>query len=191
MPTQLDIFNRAIEEAGGKPILDVDEDTPNARRCRRAWPMVREEVLQEFAWNSVTTRIVLNPLETAPAFGYSRAYAKPPECLRVVSVNDFELEDERWIVEGDSILTDLGPTISVRYTRDETTDFSKFAGLLGSALALRLALAISARRGLSATDRREIADAYDAILTKAKLGDTREQSTVDLDLPQSIAARHV
>ena len=72
-----------------------------------------------------------------PSHGYGYQFAKPSDCLRVLSVNgEFKEAASPWIVEGGVILSD-DSTLAVRYTA-AVSDVQMFDPLFVEVLALKL-----------------------------------------------------
>jgi hypothetical protein len=86
--------------------------------CIRYYELARDETLRAHPWNEAKKRVILYQYTPSPVFGYDRAYAKPTDCLRVLSVDDSIGSDVSyrragiydWGVEGDYILSDAGAT---------------------------------------------------------------------------------
>lgn len=188
MAALVDIFNQAILIMGGKPILLPLEQSPGAKACDRAWPIVRQEVLSEHAWQAVVARIQLPKSEAAPVHGYAFQFPVPGDNLRILSVNEFLPNDRRWVVESTGILTDMDAPLDVVYIRDEE-DTTRYSALLTSALSHRLALEIIERRTQSNTKREQIEALYSALLRKAKMTDVREQSSAQYFDAEAISIR--
>lgn len=188
MAALVDIFNQALLLMGGKPILLPTEQSPGAKACDRAWPIIRQEVLSEHAWQAVVARIQLPKSQAAPVHGYAFQYPLPADNLRILSVNEFWPDDRRWVVESTGIVTDIDAPLDVVYIRDEE-DTTRYSALLVSALSHRLALEIIERRTQSNTKREQLQNLYSAILRKAKATDVREQSSAQYFDAESISVR--
>lgn len=188
MAALVDIFNRALQEVGNKPILLPDEQSPGAKACNRAWPIVRREVLSEHAWAATVTRIQLPKSADAPVHGYAFQYPLPADNLRILSVNEFWPEDRRWVVESTGIMTDIDAPLDVVYSKEEE-DTNRYAPLLVTALSFRLAVAIVERRTQSNTKKQSLQEQYQVALKKAKATDVREQSSVTYFEAQSVSVR--
>ena len=188
MAALIDIFNQALMLVGNKPILITTEQSPGAKACDRAWPIVRQEVLSEHAWQATVARIQLPKSEADPVHGYAFQYPLPSDNLRILSVNEFWPEDRRWVVESTGIMTDIDAPLDVVYIKD-VEDTTSYSPLLVSALGHRLALEIVERRTQSNTKKQQIEVLYNAILRKAKMADVREQSSAQYVEAQSISVR--
>lgn len=190
MASLINIFNRAQQEVGGQRILTIDENSPGKRACDNAWDMVRQEVLSDHVWNCCVQRAQLGADSEAPAHGYEQRYLLPPNTFRIVTVNEFDSQHNRWVVEAGFILANITAPIDVVFTQDkERNDTTLFPGLLVSALALRLAMAIAERRTQSNSKGVTIETRYLRVLSRAKQADTVEQSSVIPWLSESAAVR--
>lgn len=96
------IANRALQLLGAGSIMNLTDNTPEARECTRAYDYCRRAELRKQVWNFATARVALSPDAAAPAFGYAYQFSLPTDCLRIVLVNDPYLD---WKEEGRKILT--------------------------------------------------------------------------------------
>lgn len=111
------IYNKACDKVGE---YYVSDDTSTSSKqyvlCERNYDDARDEVLVEHPWNEAKKRVCIAQESDHPIFGYERKFAKPSDCLRVLSVNDSSGADVSlnyagiypWEVEGGYILTDAG-----------------------------------------------------------------------------------
>lgn len=110
----------------------------------------RREVLRRYPWNFAETWALANKT-TAPAFGYSDAYALPDDCVRILCVGDPVTADSRnrnyrILNQGKPdyrkiIAIDNGgaSTIQLAYTAD-ITNFNQWDPLAVKVLAIWLAM---------------------------------------------------
>lgn len=153
--SQTDICNSALQRVGAARIMDISDNSREARACAIAYDSNRRSELSKYRWKFAITRAVLAPDATGPAFEYQYAYSLPADCLRILLPTDPYLD---WSVEGRKILTNtlqspyLGagasgsvapgsPALYLRYIADITdaTMFdAAFYDMLGIALAIDL-----------------------------------------------------
>lgn len=89
MATETELVNAALRKGGGaKRILDLTDSVGSAGIASDVLTSERDNLLRSGVWNFAVTRTKLAQLATLPAFGWSFAYALPPDCERVVSVHD-------------------------------------------------------------------------------------------------------
>jgi len=112
------IYNKALGLIGEYKITEGDITSKQAVLCIRYYTDARDETLSAHPWNFAKERVILYEYTDRPIFGYDRKYAKPSDCLRVLSVDDSLGSDvsrkqagiPAWEVEGDYILSDAGAT---------------------------------------------------------------------------------
>lgn len=153
MADKLGLYNGALRECGQRKLASLTEDTPPRYYLDDVWDGGGvDHCLQQGLWN-FAIRTVRFDYEAAiePEFGYSHAFAKPADFLRLVQISsngEFnpplnQYEDERgyWWANYDQLF--------VRYVSNDeiyggdlalwTPAFSKFAELyFASEIALRL-----------------------------------------------------
>lgn len=87
MPTETELVNSALRKIGGGRILDIDEEVASAGIARDVFDQERDDLLRIHTWNFAITRAKLARLATVPTFDFGYAYAKPADCMRIVSVH--------------------------------------------------------------------------------------------------------
>lgn len=128
------IFNLALDYIGEEALTDAAQASPLAERVRRAWPMVRDEVLRSHVWKCACARTALIRTGSVPTFGFAYSYALPPDFLRLVSTCP---EGARCRVEGPHLLADE-PQMSIAYVR-RLEDPASYDPALVQCMALKLA----------------------------------------------------
>ena len=84
----VDIANSALIRMGASIISDLGDNTTEANACRvRIFPC-RDFVLRMHPWNCATTRVILAPDLSPPAFGYAYQFTLPSDCLKALDVSD-------------------------------------------------------------------------------------------------------
>lgn len=82
---QVQILNLALGRIGAKQFIsDINESTVNGQRCLAVWDPIFQEVLSERDWRFAKIRLALQLSALTPLYGYSYAYAMPPDFLRFV-----------------------------------------------------------------------------------------------------------
>lgn len=82
-----------------------------------------------------TAKKALTPLK--PDSDYTAHYSLPTDCLRLLEFVDEPFEE--WTVEGEEVLCAIGPTVPVRYIRNDVLDPDEWDPNLVAALEARLA----------------------------------------------------
>lgn len=112
------MYNLALGLIGEYKITAGDTTSKQAVLCIRFYDDARDEALAAHPWNEAKKKVILYQHTDNPIFGYDRKYAKPSDCLRVLSVDDSLGSDvsrkqqgiEAWEVIGDYIEADAGAT---------------------------------------------------------------------------------
>ena len=136
-----------------------------------------------------TARKALTPLK--PDFGYDYRYDLPSDCLRVLSIEEDNVVDQKakWERAGDAFLTDIGITVRIRYLR-LLKDPARYKGLLigafASWLAYRIAWRVTQNRGKEEAQR----DRAEDQMRMAHASDGREQGPSDLVESDWVTARY-
>ncbi|HBA72206.1 MAG TPA: hypothetical protein DCZ63_08480 [Geobacter sp.] len=185
MFTKLEIVNNAFVELGTAPIDDLDEGTDQARAARAVWKLSLTATLRAHPWNFAVKRVKLSPTTTAPAFGFTYAYNKPADCLRVLSVNvrDYHLEGKQ-IVCNDA-------SLQLRYialVEDPTFFDACFAQTLAANIASKLAYPLTQ----STSQQQAMWQMFVDFLRQAKSIDAQEEPTEDFfEEGSMVSARYV
>lgn len=102
MATDVEICSAALILLGEAPIASLSETSKRATQAANLWPTARRDLLRLHNWNCALTRVVLSPLSTAPAFGYTYQFTKPGDWLRLVQVGEYGETD--YVFENNRIL---------------------------------------------------------------------------------------
>ena len=112
------MYNLALGLIGEYKISEDDTTSKQAILCIRFYADARDETLAAHPWNEAKKKVILYEYTDHPIFGYDRKYAKPDDCLRVLSCDDSLGSDvsrkqagiPAWEVIGDYIEADAGAT---------------------------------------------------------------------------------
>jgi hypothetical protein len=142
--TETVLANIALGHLGESKIVDIDERTPQAERCRLQWPLVRDALLRMRDWSFARRQATLTALPDAPPFGFAVAYQLPQDyiCLRKLNCREANAGGSRLDVIGQELHCN-DSTAQILYTaRIETVTLwdSSFC----TAFSLLLAAAIAA-----------------------------------------------
>lgn len=141
MTSIVGICRLSLDLLGDYAIADLSDNTKQARLCDRNYPAMRDAVLRSHPWNCALARARLPVMAEAPAFGFSRQYQLPADCLRLLPLTVGGYYDTGTIahrVEGRRVLTDAEAPLDIIYVR-RLTDPTDFDPLLVDAVAARLA----------------------------------------------------
>lgn len=137
--SEVTICNLALGRIGAGAIIAMDEESAEARVCRLHYAQTRDEVLRSHRWNFAIRPQTLVQDAAPPEFGWAFKYALPVECLRVLSMNEWDMSrrSRAWEVEGRFLMTNAEDAF-IRYI-SRVTDCSQFDSLFVDALSLKLA----------------------------------------------------
>jgi len=124
----IDICNLALDRIGQAPISSIESPvTTNELICARHYDQNRRELLRSYILNFSKKYVELAADAAAtPVFGYSNAYLKPNDLLRIRALGDHTVNDDLvtrdYDLVGKYIYTDYGDTsgLKLSYTFDET-----------------------------------------------------------------------
>ena len=138
MASVVDICNGALNQLGASTILSLTEDSKNARLCNARYTQVRDSVFRSHPWNCLQKRIQLAADTETPAWGFTKQYTLPSDCLRVLTIIDYDAD---YKIEGRKILTD-NSTMKILYIA-RITDPNEYDELLRETLSAALAADIA------------------------------------------------
>jgi len=180
------IANLALAKLGSTQLTDLlTEETETARTLRAVYQGIADEVVYSRPWTAARYRTSLTAMSPGPPFGYAFQYQLPsdPWCLRVFKAGE-ECDEggapgfENWggsgcTIEGRAILTDRAPPLPViLIVRLDNPDL--YAGLLQTAVALRLAWAVAYKLTNSTELEERMEAAYDKTLREAGSADAQQ-----------------
>jgi len=157
--SQTDLCNSALQRVGAATILNINDNSREARACAVAYDSVRKAELRKRKWLFAKKRATLAASTTAPGFEFAYAFPLPADCLRVLLPKDNPQLD--WVVESRQILTNqqvspwlgtntqpavTGAALFLNYIadiQDATLWDPTFYDLASIALALRICEPIS------------------------------------------------
>ncbi len=156
MSSQIEIANLALSLLGEPAIASFSDNSRAAREANLWFHPTRRSFLQKHPWSRAKARAQLAQLATAPAFGFSNAFALPSDYLRLVSINGVLVWEQRnasdpaiYRIEGNTLLTDdSSAKIVYIYDLEDTTKFSPvMVEAFAAHLALNLALPVTKDAG--------------------------------------------
>lgn len=138
MASVVDICNGALNQLGASTILSLTEDSKNARLCNARYTQVRDAVFRSHPWNCLQKRVQLAADTDTPAWGFTKQYTLPADCLRVLTILDYDAD---YKIEGRKILTD-NSTMKILYI-SRIEDPNEYDELLRETLSAALAADIA------------------------------------------------
>ena len=138
MASVVQICNGALNQLGASTILTLTEDSKNARLCNARYENVRDAVFRHHPWNCLQKRIQLPADTETPAWGFTKQFTLPADCLRLLRIFDYESDH---LVEGRKILSNSS-TMKILYI-SRVTDPNEYDELLREVLSAALAADIA------------------------------------------------
>lgn len=188
MADRLSIYKGALRLLGPSELASLTEDRPERHKLDDAWASSVEYLLAQGLWNFAIRTVEIGYAEDVePLFGFKRAFNKPDDWMRTVSIastanfiegiRNYEDETSYWHTDFD--------TIYVRYiSNDDAYGWNvgawrePFAKALEAYLAFECGLPISADRG----NRNDLYALYKERLKSAKALDAVDEK-VDTSPP--------
>ena len=149
MASVVDICNGALNQLGATTILSLTEDSKNARLCNARYTQVRDSVFRSHPWNCLQKRVQLAADTDTPAWGFTKQYTLPADCLRLLTILDY---DSDYKVEGRKILTD-NSSVKILYIGriEDPNEYDELLReTLSAAIAADIAYAITSSNPLTA-----------------------------------------
>ncbi len=146
MPSKVDMCNNALQKIGVRTILDLLDDTEQARQCNIRFTQLLESLLCITPWTFAMAREQLAADSVAPAFEYAYRHRLPSDCLQVLD----EYNNYPYRVEGKFIFSDSSP-VKLIYTK-RITDMNElsplFIEMFQDQLAMELAIPLAGSASL-------------------------------------------
>jgi len=180
MASIVQICNGALNQLGASTILTLTEDSKNARLCNARYENVRDAVFRHHPWNCLIKRQQIAADTETPAWGFTKQFTLPSDCLRLLRILDF---DSDYVVEGRKILSNSA-TMKILYV-SRITDPNEYDELLreviSSALAADIAYAITSSNPVAT----QMYALYQEKLKDARFVDATEGQNLDPELGTS------
>ncbi len=173
MASEVGVANIALSHMGEKHIISLDQSTEPARILKARFADVRDTVLRAHPWNCAEARASLAASATDPVWGYDKQYPLPADCLFAREIEDGELYNLVWKVEGRKILTDEGAPLNILYTA-RIEDPNQWDTLFIAALGARLAHETCEQITKSAGLKKTLWDTYIRVFIEATSVDGQE-----------------
>lgn len=169
MASEVGICNSALVKLGARTIMALDDTSKESRLCKARYTDVRDEVLRAHPWNFAVKRASLAQLSTTPAFGFSKGYQLPNDCLRVLRLSNDESEYQ---IEGRHLLSNAGSVklVYIAQVSDPNLYDALFINALSFRLAAELAYPLANNRELTKT----MQEMYQDALRQARSVDATE-----------------
>jgi hypothetical protein len=189
MASQVEIANRALTKLGAARIISFADDNKQSRSVNSMFNVVRDAELRAHLWSFTIKRDSLPALTTTPAWGYDYEYQLPPDCLRLLEVDDIypgpNLDDYRnantqeFTIEGRKILTNKDAPLKIRYV-SRVADTTQWDATFVEAFACRLAMEMCEDLTQSSSKKESVKDDYNTAIMMAIRANAIELPPQDL-----------
>jgi hypothetical protein len=176
MASIVDICNGALNQLGASTILTLTEDSKNARLCNARYTQVRDSVFRSHPWNCLQKRLQLAADTATPAWGFTKQYTLPADCLRVLTILDYDAD---YKIEGRKILTD-NSTMKILYI-SRVEDPNEYDELLRETLSAALAADIAYAITSSNPTATNMFNLFQSKLKEARFVDSTEGQNLSPD----------
>ena len=176
MASVVDICNGALNQLGATTILTLTEDSKNARLCNARYTQIRDSVFRSHPWNCLQKRLQLAADSDAPAWGFTKQYTIPADCLRVLTILDYDAD---YKIEGRKILTD-NSTMKILYI-SRVEDPNEYDELLRETLSAALAADIAYAVTSSNPTATNMYNLFQSKLKEARFVDSTEGQNLSPD----------
>lgn len=181
----VEIANSALAKIGAATILSLDDDTKEARLCKIRLDSIRRIVLRMHPWNcAIADPVLLAPLVETPAFGFTKVFQLPSDCLRVVSITP---EDVLYRIRGRKIYCDES-SLELLYIKN-LTEWTQMDELLSEAIACYLGWDIGFPLTQSNTVVERVWKQFETVKRQAKSVDAQEERDYEVSANMLLDSR--
>lgn len=174
MASIVEIANSALNQLGASTILSLTENSKNGRLCNARYESIKDSVLRSHPWNCAIKRVALASDTAVPAWGFTKQYTIPNDCLRVLQIQNYNHD---YKIEGRKIVSD-DTSINLIYVAS-ITDPNEMDILLRETISAALAADIAYGVTANATFSREMAARYEMKIKEARFVDSTEGYNTD------------
>lgn len=202
MASIVDMCNLGLGLIGDEAVvssIDPPDGTTQAVHCQRFYPIVRDALLERYAWGFATKRTSVAALTSSTTDEWAFEYQVPPDCIRPLALlpegftfqigflEDYARQFKR---EGDRILSNVdGATLVYVFRQEDPTRYTPlFVETLAQMMASRLAgPIIKGKEGRAVS--KDWAQTAEITLARATAADGNAQSFRPQHIPKHLRAR--
>jgi len=180
MPSVTSICNIALARLGANRILNIDDDTTEARLCKAVYDNLRDAVLEEHQWSFAIGRYQL-PIASGSMVGgqYANRFLIPVNVINIIRAgsnsDDRVVNTDSWRIEGEYIVSNAG-TMYIK-TIDKIIDPKMYSPMFTQALAIRIAAEIAWAITQSANIATGLLQEYARLMSLAAQKDGQQGTT--------------
>jgi hypothetical protein len=200
MASVVDVCNLALAHLGDEATvssISPPDGSAQADHCKRFYPIARDALLEEMAWNFATRRAVLAETANTPPDVWAYEYAFPGSCLRIQAILDSSGDEgapqdymQGTDSNGDRVIWTNTENATVLYTH-AVTDTTKFTGLFVTSLSYLLASYLAGPITRDPSTKKSMYQAYMTELGKAGVSDAKANKNPATGVAPWISARGV
>ena len=173
--SRTELVNKALTLVGAAPVVNIDDNTQNARIVSRVYEQALKSLLSEAPWNFATKRVLLSQLSVELAWydtGEVYVYQRPNLCIRIFGTNS---PSATWREEGDYIISDTSG-LGVRYVEFNNTP-SKYPAFFIEAFIDKLCADVAYMILNSATVAKAFVEKYEQVSLAKALAENSQIGT--------------
>lgn len=175
MASNVEICNRALQRLGASRIINLTENSVNARACNAAFESVKLAELRAHPWSFAIKRAELNADAMPPAFGKQNSFQLPSDFIRLINPDpEWNLNSLDWQIEGRKIFTNDSAPLQIRYIAN-VTDPVQMDSLFREAFSCKLAFELCEELTQSNPKKESLRADYKEIISQARLTNAIEK----------------
>ena len=195
MGTRLEIYNASLIRLGERRLATLSDNRTERRSLDAVWTDTLAYMIEAAMWNWAARTEELQSSDTVtPNFGYTYAFEKPDDYVRIVRIADNELLGptlEDYIEEGDYFFA-WGDPLYLQYISNDTdygADPGKWTASFSRAFVLELAYRVAPQVGVNAKLQELLYEEKNRALSYAKSKDVVNQAMTRLPAGRLIGSR--
>lgn len=181
MASRLDIYNQSLIRLGERRLATLSDNRPERRSLDAVWADTLAYMIEAAMWNWASRSEELQSSDTVtPNFGYTYAFEKPDDYVRIVNIADNEMMAptlEDFMEEGDYFFAWVDP-LYLQYISSDTdygADPGKWTASFSRAFVLELAYRVAPQVGANAKIQELLFEEKKRALSYAKAKDVVNQ----------------
>ena len=175
MADKTTIINRALSLLGAEPIVNLTDNTPEAKIANRFYEESRKSILSECLWNFATKRVVLNAIVGTPVWSLDQVnniFQLPSDIIRIFGIS---APGAIWRIEGEQLITNVNE-IGILYVWD-LKDTTKFSASFVDAFSDKLAADMGFSVLNSNTETKMLLEKYDGVSLPKAMAENSQTGT--------------
>ena len=186
MQNKTEVINMALQRCGAAGINAAFQDTQEAAIAEASYEHCRTYVLSQYKWSFAMKYAPLALVVDAPEFGYANAFALPGDCVQVIDVHPYTVDEDgvirsegmfrhrpaKWEIVGRHVYSNF-PLLAMRYVSNDDVSMPE---AFANALAWRLAFEIAPYMQQGTNAAGQYYQLYEQALDQAKVDNDAQQN---------------